>query len=351
MKTRPSLLTEAFAKFIRASQSGRRRLPNGRKLSPGTLENYRQTLRILKNFESTLDHPLLLHHAGTRITQPRHKQLTRYWKTFAAKFRQFLCYTSRFSDAYAASHLKNLTTLFHYLSKEKGWNLHPYTPYFSHPHPDTPPLVLEQEQIAFLAADPEFISGLTPPLQRARILFLFGCFTALRFSDLSRLKRSQLVTLNGKPGLKLVVKKTGQFLDIPLPAVALPLLNQWQAPANRFLLPRLSSVNFNRQLKKLFAKAGWYFPFPKYQSKKGQLTELKKEDHRSWQFNEQITSHTMRRTAITTLLRQGVSENLVRCLSGHSPSSREFHKYVSLSKNWLDHEIREAWGRVIPSHY
>ncbi len=348
MKNQTFLLTSEFEKFIRATQKGKRRLPNGRKISPGTIENYRQTLRILQNFEAKTGQPLLLRKPGFRNKQSLHQQLIRYWKSFATKFKHYLGHCCNFSDAYTASHFKNLKTLFHYLTSEKGWPLRPYTLYFSHSFADTPPLVLEQEQIAFLAQNREFARRLPLPLQRARILFLFGCFTALRFSDLSRLKRTQLTTFNDKPALKLVVKKTGQFLDIPLPHIALPLLNEWQEPGNRYLLPRLSSVNFNKQLKKLFKSAGWDYQFPKFQSNKGQLTELKKESNRSWRFHEQITSHTMRRTAITTLLRQGVPENLVRCLSGHSPASREFHKYVSLSKNWLDHEIRNAWGRIIP---
>jgi hypothetical protein len=41
-----------------------------------------------------------------------------------------------------------------------------------------------------------------------------------------------------------------------------------------------------------------------------------------------------------------MSETLVRKISGHQPGSREFHRYVSVSQDWLDEETTHAFDLV-----
>ena len=51
------------------------------------------------------------------------------------------------------------------------------------------------------------------------------------------------------------------------------------------------------------------------------------------------SSHTMRITAITTMLSLGVPEQIVRKISGHAPASKEFYRYVTWSQTYQDREI------------
>ena len=55
----------------------------------------------------------------------------------------------------------------------------------------------------------------------------------------------------------------------------------------------------------------------------------------------------MRRTAITTLLVMGVSEVMVRRISGHAPGSKEFYKYVGIAQEYLNHEVRNAYKKLV----
>ncbi|MEO6812421.1 MAG: hypothetical protein ABI172_00715 [Ginsengibacter sp.] len=55
----------------------------------------------------------------------------------------------------------------------------------------------------------------------------------------------------------------------------------------------------------------------------------------------------MRRTAITTLLLLGVEENMVRTISGHSPGSKEFYKYVALVQNYLNQQVIYAHDKLL----
>jgi len=52
-----------------------------------------------------------------------------------------------------------------------------------------------------------------------------------------------------------------------------------------------------------------------------------------------MSSHMMRRTAITTLLILGMPEHLVRKISGHSHTSSSFNRYVHYAQAYIDREI------------
>lgn len=71
-------------------------------------------------------------------------------------------------------------------------------------------------------------------------------------------------------------------------------------------------------------------PVPVYKNKK-----LKNH----YRFCELVTTHTMRRTAITSMLSLGMNEQTVRQISGHSANSKEFFRYVSFAQSYLDNEI------------
>jgi len=53
---------------------------------------------------------------------------------------------------------------------------------------------------------------------------------------------------------------------------------------------------------------------------------------------DMVTTHTMRRTAIATLLSLGMPESMVRKISGHSANSKEFYRYVNYAQQFMDIE-------------
>ena len=66
-----------------------------------------------------------------------------------------------------------------------------------------------------------------------------------------------------------------------------------------------------------------------------------------FRFCDQITAHTMRRTAKTTLLLLGVDEQIVRTISGHAPNSKEFYKYVALVQNHMNKQVINAFEKML----
>jgi site-specific recombinase XerD len=59
-----------------------------------------------------------------------------------------------------------------------------------------------------------------------------------------------------------------------------------------------------------------------------------------------VSTHTMRRTAISTLLNLGVDENYVRKISGHSAGSKEFYKYVKYGQKQMDDAVAIAFEKL-----
>ena len=147
--------------------------------------------------------------------------------------------------------------------------------------------------------------------------------------------------------MTLFTQKTSSEIKIPLPEYVLEIIKRNRRKSGKFLLPRLSSTNLNLQIKKLIKFAGWDNNLPKNISLKGKMVELKSASGNSWKFYEHITAHTMRRTAITTLLIMGVPENVVRKISGHAPMSKEFYKYVSIAQEYLSFEVKKAFKKLV----
>jgi integrase len=100
-------------------------------------------------------------------------------------------------------------------------------------------------------------------------------------------------------------------------------------------------------LKTLIETAGWTYTLPKIRHRQGLAIELKTKKDKSYRFCDHITTHTMRRTAITTLLMMGVSETMVKRISGHAAGSKEFYKYVAIVQDYLNETVKNAHQKLV----
>jgi intergrase/recombinase len=94
--------------------------------------------------------------------------------------------------------------------------------------------------------------------------------------------------------------------------------------------------------------AGWTYTMPKIRAKRGMPIEIYKNDIKKehYRFCDLLSSHSMRRTAITTLLSMGMDELSVRKISGHKPGSVEFYKYVKFHQQNLDEKTDRAFEKL-----
>lgn len=346
-KNLPSLaLLAEFQKFIIASASGRRLMPSGKKLRSGTIVQYKCVHDLLTAFEQLEQQPLrilVLNRASLRVIVKEKN----YWARFFKRFTAFLWYYKGYYDMYAAAVCKILKTFFNYLTTEKALPIGDFHKKFRVPTEQITPVVLSPTQLKHLIIDKDFEMSLSRSLRRTKDIFVFGCTVALRFTDLMQLKKINLQYTPEGISVLLHTQKTGSEIKIPLPSYAIDIINKYKNKVGRFVLPRLSGTNLNLQVKTLMKKAGWDYSFPKIRCRQGESVEIKTKTKGSFRFYDHITVHTMRRTAITTLLLLGVDENTVRRISGHAPGSKEFYKYVVIMQDYLTAKVKEAHHKLL----
>lgn len=147
-------------------------------------------------------------------------------------------------------------------------------------------------------------------LSKARDIFCFCCFTSLRFSDASNLKRSNIE--NGS--MTITTIKTADTLDIELNKFALSILQKYDGVAfpNDKALPPMTNQRMNIYLKDLCELCGINQPV--------NLTYYKGNQR----FDETlpkyalIGTHTGRRTFICNALMLGITPQIVMKWTGHS---------------------------------
>ncbi len=170
-------------------------------------------------------------------------------------------------------------------------------------------------------------------------IFVFGCLVGLRISDLLSLKSSNLERNYSNYHITVMSKKTRTVCSIKLANFAIKILQKYRQQYDT-LLPPIHIYNFNNHIRAIAEKAGWTETYEKKRSKRGILQVISKLAARSnYRFCDLISSHTMRRTAITLYLSMGMPEQFVRRISGHSPTSKEFFRYVKFTENSLDNEL------------
>lgn len=213
------------------------------------------------------------------------------------------------------------------------------------PKEDIPIIVLNPNQLNFLISDTAFKDSLPTRLQRVKDLFVFGCTVGLRYSDLENLTKRNLEKMEDNYYISTFSQKTNVPTRILLPKYAIEIIKRNTTRTTK-LLPFPNKVLFNKSLKFLGELAGWIEDKPKYRSRRGKLVEQRKFDGKPYRFCDHISSHTMRRTAVSTLLRLGLDENLVRKISGHAPGSKEFYKYVSFNQSFMDEKLMEIHEKM-----
>jgi integrase len=184
-------------------------------------------------------------------------------------------------------------------------------------------------------------------LQKVHDILIVGCTVGLRYKDLMGLRSHHIEKGDMHDYLLVNTSKTGARVRIPLPGYVRAILRRHHRANHGRLLPALSNNEFNRQLKQIGRLAGWCEEVPKYRSVKGRPAEVKNVLGKTWRFYEHLSAHTMRRTAITTLLLMGVEETVVRTISGHAPGSREFFRYVAYVQGYLDKQVVNAYRMLM----
>lgn len=328
--------------FIKESENGKRLQKNGKKIRKTSIKGYKTLKNALQRFCDEKHFELRIKNYSI-LTMKEKKAEKKYWKNFYISFTNYMYNERNCYDNYVGTLMNRLKAFFNYLLEEKDLNVGSFHKSFYSTKEEIEILTLSTEQLNFLIYNEEFENKLNDELKMIKDIFVFGCTVALRASDLLNLSYANIEYFNGKHYLKVTSQKTSTFSRILLPEYAVNIIKKRTDSVNLF--PKYELSVFNEKLKKLFRLTNWNHEILKIRFKRGiPYRVLKsKETATNYKFCDVVSSHIMRRTAITTLLCLNMPETMVRKISGHAPDSRDFYRYVQLSQRYMDSESEKVF--------
>ena len=157
--------------------------------------------------------------------------------------------------------------------------------------------------------------------KKVRDIFIFQCYCGARVSDLMRLTKNNL---HGDI-LRYVPQKTARenmkTVEIPLNKKAIQILKRYDDPEG-YLLPRMSDVEINRTLKKVFEEA-----------KLARLVEHLNPLTENVEFiplHKVASTHLARRTFAGLMYAAGQKDDVIASMTGHSENSKAFTRYRAI---------------------
>jgi len=193
--------------------------------------------------------------------------------------------------------------------------------YFGYKHSKFKRLSEESDSIYLNLAELESIYKLNlsndKPLEKVRDLFIVACFTGLRFSDFTKLKKENFN--DGK--IKIRTEKTDETVIIPQHKYVRAILKKYK---NEIPEP-LSNPKMNLLIKHIGLVAKIKTKIEVSITKGGKVEKEIKKKH------ELITTHTARRSFATNLYLQEIPTITIMKITGHK-TERSFLKYIKISQ-------------------
>lgn len=310
-------LTDYWSSLMDKMKEGKMLTDNSTKYNIQTITSYNQTYNILKWFDYV------------RKTITYIDKIDRVWYS---DFIMFLTNEQEFFDdngvilfqkeplspsTIGSKHIKNLK----FVLKNAFNNSHTSNNEFSKEYFIRPKNHIVSHSIALTENELQklFDLELYQSEKTARDLFLVAAYTALRFSDFSKLK-SHNFKKNGKlEYIEMATTKTKKTVFIPILWNNLRLiLKQYD-----YNLPTLNSQNFNRLIKIVAEKAEINDIEEYWVTKGGEDIKIQVPRFKL------IASHTGRRSGATNLIENGIPPEKVMLITGHS-KYETFKQYVKL---------------------
>jgi len=185
---------------------------------------------------------------------------------------------------------------------------------FAKPKEETESIYLSETELMYMY---RLNLSKKPKLDRVRDLFLIGCYTGLRFSDLSQLSNDNI---QGDT-ISIRTIKTGSPVVIPLHPVIQSILSKYE-----YRLPKVpSNQKFNDYLKDVAKLSGIDEPI-KIEQTKGDFKIKKSEPKYTL-----VSSHTARRSFATNAYLSDVPAISIMKITGHKTESA-FMRYIKISQ-------------------
>ncbi|MBA5629220.1 site-specific integrase [Moheibacter lacus] len=247
---------------------------------------------------------------------------------FFEELSRFCFFEKEIKNNYFAKIISVLKTFFRWAIKKNYTNNRNFEEFKASEH-DIDIVYLTFEELMTLY-EKEFD---TDRLSHVRDFYCMGCFTGLRFSDLSKLHLANI----SEDHIVLSIQKTKtQNHAIKLNKYAKAILEKYKGTIYE-PLPVISSQKFNEYIKNCCEIAEINQPFTTHWyvgNKKKTLTQPK---------HKFITSHTARKTFITNSLLLGMEPKAIKKIANIKKDA-VLDKYMKVTEAFTDEQMDKAWG-------
>ncbi|NRR91387.1 site-specific integrase [Winogradskyella undariae] len=272
--------------------------------SPGTLKTYRTVLNQLRKYERYSATQLDWHNIDM---------------DFYYDFQEFYTGVQGFLNNGFGRVIKNIKVILNDAT-DKGFNtqLMYKNKNFKTVREEVNNIYLSEEELQRMI---DIDLSYNKSLERVRDLFIVGCYTGLRFSDFSELKKEHIVGNT----FKVKTIKTNEWVTIPLMSFVKDIMEKYKDNVNS--LPK-SCVNqtMNKHLKEIGRRAKINESFLKIRTKGRKRVEQTLSKY------ELITTHTARRSFATNMFKRGIPSRVIMKITGHR-TERAFSTYIKVSQD------------------
>jgi integrase len=176
-----------------------------------------------------------------------------------------------------------------------------------------------------------------PRLENVRDLFLFGCYTGLRFSDFSKVSADNIDLNEGV--IEIQTQKTGQLVSIPILPITREILAKYAGKTANSLPNSISNQKFNAYLKEIAER---FLPLHATTSKESTIRGKKvSQTVPKWQ---RVTTHTARRSFATNMFLSGFPAQSIMKITGHRTEA-SFMTYLKMSPRENAKSILKEWNQ------
>jgi site-specific recombinase XerD len=276
---------------------------------PSVIQGYRANKKHLLDFEK---------YTNSKITFDKMDM------NFYDRFIEYLISQCGFMNNSVGNHVKKIKAFLNF-AKERGINTFTAYSKFKVFKEASQKISLTEDDLRKII-DVDLSNNRT--LSRGRDLFLIQCFTALRYSDLVKLKPE-----NFKGNFIIIqVQKTKTDLTIPIIPRLQNILKNFQD--KNF---KVTNKDLNKYLKEIGWRAGVNEPTESVHYQAGKRIEITVPKY------ELITTHTGRRTFVTLSSERGMRSEVTKRITGHKDKG-SFDIYIKLSDKALYEEMMRVWG-------
>ncbi len=219
-------------------------------------------------------------------------------------------------------------TFFLWCIKTKKTSNNPFTSYtIKSIEYGTPYYLTTEERDKIYSAD----LSASPQLEIQKDIFIFQCYIGCRVSDLLKLTYDNIKVDRFGTAIEYMPQKTiegnAKVVKVYLSPVALQILEKYKSQERQFILPFISSQNYNEYIKEVLRTCEITRKVTILNPTTGQSEQRCIADIAS--------SHLARRTFIGNLYKKVQDPNLVGKLSGHKEGSRAFARYRDIDDEMI----------------